>query len=101
MTDTLRNEVTIGWKVEITDHDFIGDSRSDVTVTAVHENGLTLTSKKGWSSQEQKFSSMTFRWDGDKDVSGHTVRLWYTPAPHTGKPRRLIKTFTFTPPSSY
>src|SRR5688500_3126783 len=86
------------WKVRITDHDYINYSRDDVTVTAVHESGLTLTPKRGWSSQGGSIGFMQFTWDGDREVTGRTVRLYYTPAPHTGKSRRLIKTFEFSPP---
>jgi hypothetical protein len=97
----LENEITVGWRVKITDHDYINDSRDDVTVTAVSEDGLTLTPKLAWSSQGRGFKTMHFRWDGDREVDGRTVRLYHTPLPHTGKGRRLIKTFEFSPPSAY
>lgn len=97
----LRAEIAEGWTVRITDHDYLNDSRDDVTVTEVHQNGLILTPKQGWSSQGRGFSSTAFTWDGDMEVTGRTVRLYRTPPPHTGKSRRLIKTYTFTPPSAY
>jgi hypothetical protein len=44
---------------------------------------------------------MNFHWDGRKEVDGRTVHLYTTPPAHTGKPRRLIKTFVFSPPKEY
>jgi hypothetical protein len=106
----LRAEVAEGWKVKITDHDYLNDSRDDVTVTRVTDNGLVLTPFRPWSSQGRKFVSMIFTWDkeeegvtgrNDQEVSGRTVHLYHTPPPHTGKSRRLVKTFVFSPPREY
>lgn len=97
----LRAEITVGWTATITDHDYGNDSRDDVTVSAVREDHLILRPKRPWSSQGRSFPTMTVRWDGDREVSGRTVRLYHTPPPHTGKSRRLIKTFTFAPPRPY
>lgn len=97
--DKLRAEVAVGWKVRITDHDHSSESRDDVTVTEVTADGLTLTPKRPWSSQESKFATMSFRWDsGDRVVDDLRVDSYTTPAPHTGKSRRRIKTFVFEPP---
>jgi hypothetical protein len=98
MTDNLRDEIQTGWSVKITDHDYISDSRDDVTVTAITADGLTLKSKRGWSSQGRKYPTMRFTWDGDREIDGHTVRLYHTPPLRTHKVRRLIKTFVFSPP---
>lgn len=98
---TLRSEITAGWTVTITDHDYCNNSRDNVTVSAVHQNGVILTPEKGWSSQGRGFSSTAFTWDGDMEVTGRIVRLYHTPPPHTGKSRRLIKTFVFTPPAPH
>lgn len=95
----LRAEITVGWTVKIIDHDYLNDSRDDVTVTEVHEDGLTLHAKRAWSSQGRKFPTMRYGWGGDREVTGRTVRLYHTPPPHTGKSRRLIKTFVFAPPA--
>lgn len=97
----LRAEITVGWCVKIIDHDYIADSRDNVTVTAVHDNHLVLRPKRAWSSQGRGFQTMHFTWDGDMEADGRTVRLYHTPPPHTGKSRRLIKTFIFTPPKEY
>lgn len=101
MANTLRDEITVGWTVKITDHDYLNNSRDRVTVTTVTDNGLTLTPKRPWSSQGRRYPTMHFTWDdnGDRhEIDGHTVRLYRTPPPHTGKSRRLIKTFEFAPP---
>ena len=100
--DTLKAEITAGWRVKITDHDYISDSRDDVTVTEVSEDGsLMLTPKRPWSSQGGTLTFMWFTWSGDKEVTGRKVRLYHTPPPHTGKSRRLIKTFIFSPPKEH
>jgi hypothetical protein len=99
--DALRSEITVGWRVKIIDHDYLNDSRDDVTVEQVTDTGLILYPRRPWSSQGRSLSTMTFRWDGDLEVDGRTVHLFHTPPPHTGKPRRLIKTFVFTPPREY
>lgn len=99
-TERLRNEITPGWTVKITDHDYLNDSRDDVTVHLVESDGsLILRAKRPWSSQGRKFTNMIFEWDGDREVSGRTVRLYHTPPPHTGKSRRLVKTYEFAPPA--
>lgn len=98
----LRSEITTGWRVQIVNHDYIADSRDDVTVTSVHDDGtMVLTPRKPWASQGRKFPHMSFAWTGDLEVNGRTVRLYHTPPPHTGKSRRLIKTFVFTPPREH
>lgn len=106
--DTLRAEVTVGWRVKIINHDYINDSRDAVTVIAVSDEGVTLKPKHPWSSQGRSFPTMNFTWRedeeetvtgrNDQEVDGRTVRLYHTPPPHTGKSRRLIKTFVFSPP---
>jgi hypothetical protein len=96
----LKQEITVGWRVKIIDHDYINDSRDDVTVTEVRADHLTLRPKRAWSSQGRSFPTMNFTWGGDRVVDGRTVRLYHTPAPHTGKSRRLIKTFVFSPPKT-
>lgn len=107
---TLKAEVEVGWKVKITNHDYLDDSRDDVTVAEVHDGHLILRPKRPWSSQGRQFATMEFAWDeaeegvtgsSDQKVSGRTVRVYHTPPPHTGKSRRLVKTFVFSPPSPY
>ncbi|MFK0179644.1 hypothetical protein ACIQVR_27160 [Streptomyces xanthochromogenes] len=93
----LRNAIQDGWIVHITDHDYLDDSR-DAVVENVTSSGMTLRLSKPWTSQGRKFPTMEFSWDGDRSVEGTTVRLYHTPPRHTGKSRRLIKTFEFTPP---
>jgi hypothetical protein len=64
----------------------------------VTADGLVLTPRKPWASQGRKFPTMNFTWDGDRVIDGNRVRLFHTPPRHTGKTRRLIKTFVFSPP---
>lgn len=97
----LRSEIIAGWRVKIIDFDYINDSRDDVTVIEVRADHLILRSKEGWASQERGFPAMTFSWGGDMQVDGRVIRLYHTPPPHTGKSRRLIKTFAFAPPTEY
>lgn len=103
MTDLekLQAEVQVGWTVKIVDHDHLNDSRDDVTVDEVRPDGLTLRAKKPWSSQGRKYPTMNFTWANKDEVDGHRVRLYHTPPARTGKARRLIKTFVFTPPKEY
>lgn len=105
MTDdliALKAEVAVGWHVKIIDHDHLNDSRDNVTVSQVTGNGLLLRPKRPWSSQGRSYPVMNFAWeDGDQEVDGRRVRLYHTPAPHTGKSRRLLKTFVFSPPRDY
>lgn len=97
--DALREQIKPGWTVKIIDHDYGNDSRDDVTVEQVASWGMTLRPKKPWSSQGRSFPTMTFPWNGEgKEVSGLCVRLYHTPPPHTGKSRRLVKAFVFSPP---
>ena len=97
--DRLRIEIEVGWKVRIIDHDHASEGRDDVTVTEVTADGATLTPKRPWTSQGRRLETMRFRWNtGDRVIQGRTMWFYYTPAPHTGKPRRLVKTFIFEPP---
>lgn len=95
----LRAEIAVGRTVKITDHDCLSGSRDNATVAAVHQNGLILRPKRGWPSQGRGYLDTALTWDGDMEVTGRTVHLYRTPPPHTGKTRRLIKTYTFAPPS--
>lgn len=98
----LATEIATGWTVDITDHDYLNDSRDGARVEKVTDNILVLRPRHAWSSQGRKFPQMNFTWDAtDLEVQedGHTVRLYRTPPPHTGKSRRLIKTFRFHPPT--
>lgn len=99
--DTLASEIQKGWRVKIIDHDYLNDSRDDVEVTSVYEDRVVLTSKRFWHSQERRFTTTVLGWRVDPasmEVEGRTVRIYHTPPPHTGKSRRLIKTYIFMPP---
>lgn len=102
MTDNDRTalsaEITTGWTVDITDHDYLADSREGATVERIIDGDLILKARRPWHSQGRSFPHMSFTWTGDLEVDGHTVRLYRTPPPHTGKSRRLVKTFRFHPP---
>lgn len=100
--ENLAAEVCEGWRVKIVDHDYGPDSRDDVVVTPFGDgDGVILTPKNPWSSQGQKYPTMTLWWKchPDFEVSGRTVRVYHSPSPHTGKPRVVAKTFFFSPPS--
>lgn len=101
----LRNEIISGWKVKITDHDYLADSRDDVTVIEVRANHMILRPKRPWGSQGRNFPTMTFTWGSDLEIDGRTVRLYVTAAGTTSRSykgeRRLVKTFVFTPPKEY
>lgn len=100
--DALKAEITVGWKVKITDHDYLNDSRDDVTVETVTDDGLVFRPRKPWFSQGRKFTVGSLSWySGDWEADGRTVRLYHTPPPRTGKSRRLIMTYVFSPPSDY
>lgn len=98
--NALIDEIERGWKAQIIDHDHLTDSQDDIAVTAVEDGHLVLTPVKAWSSQGRKYPSMLFTWEGDMEVDGRRVRVYHTPEPYTGKPRRMIKTFIFSPPSA-
>lgn len=102
MTDALaalRAEITAGWTVDIIDHDYLADSREDARVERVTDDGLIIRPRRPWSSQGRSFPFTSFTWDKDGEADGHTVHLYHTPPPHTGKSRRLIKTYRFRPPT--
>jgi hypothetical protein len=98
----LREKITEGWRVKITDHDYANDGR-DGTVEKVTDDGLVIRPDHPWSSQGRKFRTMNFTWGGDMDVEGATVRLCVVPSSTTSRStkgvRRLVKTFKFTPPT--
>lgn len=94
----LRAAITPGWTVDIIDHDYMPDSRSAVRVDRVSADRLILRPALPWSSQGRKYPTMSLTWDSDLVADGYTVRLYRTPPPHTGKSRRVVKTFTFHPP---
>jgi len=104
MTDNriaaLAAEVQVGWTVDITDHDHLADSREGAAVERIIDGDLILKARRPWNSQGRSFPHMSFTWTGDLEADGHTVRLYHTPPPHTGKSRRLIKTFRFHPPTA-
>lgn len=107
MTDDLSaliEEVGVGWRVDIADHDYIDASRDDAEVAEVHDDGLTLRPKRAWSSQGRQFSTMRLTWEG-LEVTGRTARLYIMGTSITSRTmpgvRRLAKTFVFRPPSPY
>lgn len=98
----LRQEITVGWKVKIIDHDYLSDSRDNVTVTSVFPDAHILTAQPAWSSQGRSYPNMSFTWTGDLEVDGRTVRFYVTATGTTSRSykgeRRLVKTFVFSPP---
>lgn len=86
--------VKVGQKVSITDHDYGKDSRADCTVTAVHGDRVEITPRRSWSSQGRGFDSTHVTLSG-LEWSGSTGHLYHTPPAHTGKSRRLIKSYRF------
>lgn len=100
-TAGTRPDVREGWTVVITDHDYLNDSRDNVTVTDVREDGATLRPRRPWSSQGRRFPTMNITWTR-LEWSGNTARLYTMPTGITSRStpgvRRLIKTFAFAPP---
>lgn len=107
MTDdglnVLIDEVTVGWRVDITDHDYLNDSRKGVEVTAIRDDGVTLRPKRAWSSQGRGLPVMHLTWES-LEVTGRTARLYVMGTSITSRTapgvRRLVKTFVFKPPPS-
>lgn len=99
--NALIAEVGVGWRVDITDHDYLNDSRKGVKVTAIREDGVTLRPKRVWASQGRAFSTMHLTWDG-LEVTGRTARLYVMGTSITSRTtpgvRRLAKVFVFEPP---
>jgi hypothetical protein len=101
----LRAEVTVGWRVKITDHFYLSESRDDAKVTSVLDDAFILTPRRPWSSQGRSFPHMPFTWTGDMEIDGHTVRVYRTATSITSRSypgeRQLVKTFVFSPPKEY
>lgn len=97
----LAAQITTDWTVDITDHDYLSDSRDGAAVVMVDADGIRMQPKRPWFSQGRTFTVGSLSWnDGDWQVDGHVLRLYHTPPPHTGKSRRIIKTYRFYPPAS-
>lgn len=99
----LRARVTAGWTVDITDHDYISDSRDGALVERITDDGaLIIKPKKGWSSQGRGFGFTRLIWGGEMDADGDTLHVWTIPTGVTsrstpGVPRR-VKSYRFHPP---
>lgn len=99
----LRARVTAGWTVDVTDHDYIGDSRDGALVERITDDGaLIIKPRKGWSSQGRGFDFMRLTWDGELDADGNTLHVWTIPTSTgsrstPGVPHR-VKSFRFHPP---
>lgn len=102
----LKDMIQVGWKVEITDHDYLNNSGT-ATITEITEFGMTLTRRYPVSSQGRSFPSMLLSWDlkdGDKHVrEGNTIHFYVmgraitsrsTPGVH-----RLCKSYKFIAPT--
>jgi hypothetical protein len=100
----LIEEVEAGWRVDITNHDYTNDSRDDVEVTEVRDDGVILRPKRPWSSQGRGFSTMHLTWE-NLEVTGRIARLYIMGTSITSRTtpgvKRLAKTFTFRPPRPY
>lgn len=95
----LSARITPGWTVDITDHDYLADSREGAHVEQISSEGMIFRPRRPWSSQGRTFTVGSLAWEGgDWEFDGDTARLFHTPPPHTGKSRRLIKTYRFHPP---
>lgn len=108
MTDNdlsaLIEEVEVGWRVDIANHDYGDDSRDDVEVTEIQDDGVILRPKRAWSSQGRSFPTMHLTWD-NLEVTGRTARLYIMGTSITSRTtpgvKRLARTFTFRPPRPY
>jgi hypothetical protein len=86
--------IAAGQKVSIIDHDYGPDSRTDCTVTGVYGDRVEITPRTPWKSQGRRFAT-TFLTPSSLVWSGSVGHLYHTPPAHTGKPRRLIKSYRF------
>lgn len=95
----LINRISTGWTVNITDHDRGNDGREAARVEVRDQGIIRMIPKAPWTSQGRSYPHMDidFTNGGDWVADRNTVRLYRTPAPHTGKPRVLVRTFTFFP----
>lgn len=84
----LIEEIEAGWRVDITNHDYIDDSRDDAEVTEIRDDGVILHPKRPWSSQGRSFSTMHLTWDG-LEVTGRTARLYIMGTSITSAPLRV------------
>lgn len=98
---TARPNIVEGWTLKIIDHDYLNDSRDNVTVTHVSDDGATLQPRRPWSSQGMRFRTMDVSW-ARLEWEGNTARLWTVPKSTTSRSTagvpRLVKTFEFAPP---
>jgi hypothetical protein len=99
----LAAQIQPGWTVDITDHDYLSDSREGAVVESVTADQITVRPRRPWSSQGRRFRTMRIEWDDrDLEVDGYVLRLYTTPASTTSRStrgvRRIVKTFWFRPP---
>lgn len=103
--DELKEAVTEGWTVKITDHMYTPDSRDDAIIEDLTPEGFTLRPKQPWASQGRKFPTMEFRWSGDKELHGMTVSSFSVATGTTSRTwkgeRYVVKSYTFCPPRGY
>lgn len=104
MTQSLREKITTEWKVKISNHLYLSESRDNVAIESITENGMVLKPRKAWGSQGMKFPTQTFTWDGDLEVVGNKVHVYTTHKGLTSRTRpgqrECVATYTFIPPVS-
>jgi hypothetical protein len=101
--ESLRAEITDGWKVEIINHLYGSEGREDCTVENVTEDGFVIRPKRPWTNQGRKFTTVRFLWStGIKEVTGRKVYLYSIGTGITSRSmpgvKRLDITYVFEPP---
>lgn len=101
----IRSEIQVGWRVDMRDYAYTPDSREG-TVVALDESGITIKPSRPWRSQGMTFPLTLLLWvphpgSSEREYGHRKVHLYRTPPRHTGKPRELARTYTFTPPRPY
>lgn len=111
--DELKALITDKWTAKVLDHDYVNDSRDDVAIEDVTEDGLTLRPKRSWGSQGHTYPTMELSWAREETAATHGYRIEQGPAGrfiyHVTRNKatsraganHLVKSFTFIPPKGY
>jgi hypothetical protein len=101
----LRARVAVGWTVDITDHDYISDSRDGSRVTEVTDTGIVIKPLQPLASQGRRFPTVRLTWSDEMVTEGDTVHLYRVGTAITSRSTpgipRLSKTYRFHPPRGH
>lgn len=99
----------VGCKVDITDHQYLSESREGAVMERVDGRGAVIRPRRPWFSQGRTFPVTHLTWDGDLEwtATGDArygnrrfhVKLYTTPTSITSRStpgkRELVCTYTF------